>query len=106
MCINGAIFEYEADHIDGKERELKGWGFDLKRLRASEGGASPSLDRRSPRAFSTKVSNDIPGFEGTMEQLDKLSIYKKGDNLPNGLSPNGNICAYSGLRSTEDYMKR
>ena len=88
MCINGAIFEYEADHIDGKERELKGWGFDVKRLRASEGGASPSLDRRSPRAFSTKVSNE------------------RDDNLPAGLSPNGNICAYSGLRSTEDYMKR
>ena len=88
MCINGAIFEYEADHIDGKERELKGWGFDVKRLRASEGGASPSLDRRSPRAFSTNVSNE------------------RDNNLPAGLSPNGNICAYSGLRSTEDYMKR
>ena len=58
MCISGAIFEYEANHIDGKEEELKGWGFDVERLRASEGGASPSLDRRSPRAFSTNVSND------------------------------------------------
>ena len=88
MCISGAIFEYEADHVDGNEQELKGWGFDVKRLRASEGGASPSLDRRSPRAFSTNVSNERDG------------------NLPAGLSPNGNICAYSGLRSTEDYMKR
>ena len=86
------------------EKKLKGWGFELESLRESEGGAVSSLDRRSPRAFSTKVSNDIPGFEGTMEQLDKLSIYKKGDNLPDGLSPNGNICAYSGLRSTEDYI--
>ena len=88
MCINGAIFEYEASHIDEKEEQLKGWEFDVEALRASEGGASPSLDRRSPRAFSTNVSNE------------------RDNNLPAGLSPNGNICAYSGLRSTEDYIER
>lgn len=60
MCISGAIFEYEASHVDEKEKELKGWGFDVDVLRASEGGVSPLLDRRSPRAFSTNVSNDLP----------------------------------------------
>ena len=90
MCISGAIFEYEASHIDEKENELKGWGFDVDVLRASEGGVSPLLDRRSPRAFSTNVSNDLPN--------------KEGDNLPNGMSPNGNRCEYSGLRSTSSYM--
>jgi hypothetical protein len=98
MCISGAIFEYEADHVDGNEQELKGWGFDVKRLRASEGGASPSLDRRSPRAFSTKVSNERDG------------------NLPAGLSPNGNKininslseeewCSYAGMPSPMAYTK-
>ena len=91
MCISGAIFEYEASYIDEKENELKGWGFDVDVLRASEGGVSPLLDRRSPRAFSTNVSNDLPN--------------KQGDNLPNGMSPNGNVCNYSGLRSTESYMR-
>ena len=90
MCISGAIFEYEASHIDEKEDELKGWGFDVDVLRASEGGVSPLLDRRSPRAFSTNVSNDLPN--------------KEGNNLPNGMSPNGNRCEYSGLRSTSSYM--
>ena len=96
----------EWDWMDDKQENLKGWGFDMERLKTTErGGGGASLSPpKVPRAFSTKVSNDIPGFEGTMEQLDKLSIYKKGDNLPNGLSPNGNICAYSGLRSTEDYI--
>ena len=90
MCISGAIFEYEASYIDEKENELKGWGFDVDVLRASEGGVSPLLDRRSPRAFSTNVSNDLPN--------------KQGDNLPDGMSPNGNRCEYSGLRSTSSYM--
>ena len=90
MCISGAIFEYEASHVDEKENELKGWGFDVDVLRESEGGAFSSLDRRSPRAFSTNVSNDLPN--------------KEGDNLPNGMSPNGNRCEYSGLRSTSSYM--
>ena len=90
MCISGAIFEYEASYIDEKENELKGWGFDVDVLRASEGGVSPLLDRRSPRAFSTNVSNDLPN--------------KEGDNLPDGMSPNGNRCEYSGLRSTSSYM--
>ena len=38
-------------------KALKGWEFDIKALRESE-GALTSLDRRSPRAFSTNVSND------------------------------------------------
>jgi len=98
MCINGAIFEYEASHIDEKEEQLKGWEFDVEALRASEGGASPSLDRRSPRAFSTKVSNERDG------------------NLPAGLSPNGNKininslseeewCNYAGMPSPMAYTK-
>ena len=79
----------EWDWMDDKKQQhdLEGWGFDMERLRESEGGRL-SLDRRSPRAFSTNVSNE------------------RDNNLPAGLSPNGNICAYSGLRSTEDYMKR
>ena len=91
MCISGAIFEYECEHIDENENELKGWGFDVDVLRESEGGVFSSLDRRSPRAFSTNVSNDLPN--------------KQDDNLPDGMSPNGNICNYSGLRSTESYMR-
>ena len=94
MCISGAIFEYEASHVDEYENELKGWGFDVDVLRASEGGVSPLLDRRSPRAFSTNVSNDLPNPEDN----------RQGDNLPDGMSPNGNRCEYSGLRSTSSYM--
>ena len=55
---------------------LEGWGFDLQALRESEGGVSSSLDRRSPRAFSTTVSNDPP-----------------------------NYCHYSGLRTVRSYME-
>jgi len=78
------------------EKALAGWGFEMERLRASEGGASPSLDRRSPRAFSTKVSNERDG------------------NLPAGLSPNGNLynqipadewCYYAGMPSPTAYME-
>ena len=75
------------------KQRLKGWGFDVNALRESEGALS-SLDRRSPRAFSTNVSNDLPNLEDN----------KIGDNLPNGMSPNGNRCEYSGLRSTSSYM--
>ena len=71
------------------KQRLKGWGFDVDALRESEGAFS-SLDRRPPRAFSTNVSNDLPN--------------KQGDNLPDGMSPNGNRCEYSGLRSTSSYM--
>ena len=78
------------DQHDEMELKLEGWGFDVDALRESEGALS-SLDRRSPRAFSTNVSNDLPN--------------KQGDNLPDGISPNGNICNYSGLRSTESYTR-
>ena len=80
----------KVDKHDEMELKLEGWGFDVDALRESEGALS-SLDRRSPRAFSTNVSNDLPN--------------KQGDNLPEGMSPNGNICNYSGLRSTESYMR-
>ena len=73
------------------KQRLRGWGFDMDQLRESEGALFSSLDRRSPRAFSTNVSNDLPN--------------KEGDNLPDGMSPNGNVCNYSGLRSTESYMR-
>ena len=76
-------------------KALKGWEFDIKALRESEEGAFlSSLDRRSPRAFSTKVSNE-------------------GDNFPTGLSPNGNLynqipadewCYYAGMPSPTAYM--
>ena len=79
----------KVDQYEEMELRLEGWGFDVDALRESEGALS-SLDRRSPRAFSTNVSNDLPN--------------KEGDNLPDGMSPNGNICNYSGLRSTESYM--
>ena len=81
----------KVDQHDEMELRLEGWGFDVDALRASEGGVSPLLARRSPRAFSTNVSNDPTN--------------KQGDNLPDGISPNGNICNYSGLRSTESYMR-
>tara|TARA_B100000085_G_scaffold16818_1_gene14525 strand:- start:36 stop:269 length:234 start_codon:yes stop_codon:yes gene_type:complete len=77
MCISGAIFEYQCEHIDERERELKGWEFDMRQLRESEGASFSSLDRRSPRAFSTNVSNDVPK----------------------------NYCHYSGLVSTSAYME-
>jgi len=60
-------------------KALKGWEFDIKALRESE-GALTSLDRRSPRAFSTNVSNDT-----TIQTTNR--------------------CSYSGLRSTSSYME-
>jgi len=62
------------------DKKLKGWGFDMDSLRESEGALFSSLDRRSPRAFSTNVSNET-------------TIQSK------------NLCHYSGLRSTADYME-
>lgn len=48
--------------------QLRGWEFDVEQLRESEGAFS-SLDRRSPRAFSTNVSNDSskPTYKPTYE---------------------------------------
>ena len=77
------------------DKKLKGWGFDMDSLRESEGALFSSLDRRSPRAFSTNVSNE------------------RDDNLPAGLSPNGNLynqlseeewCSYAGMPSPTAYM--
>ena len=84
----------KVDQYEEMDLRLEGWGFDVDALRASEGGVSPLLDRRSPRAFSTNVSNDLPNLEDN----------RQGDNLPDGMSPNGNRCEYSGLRSTSSYM--
>ena len=76
------------------EDKLSGWGFDMDSLRESEGALFSSLDRRSPRAFSTKVSNE-------------------GDNFPTGLSPTGDLyneiaadewCYYAGMPSPSAYM--
>lgn len=58
-------------------KALKGWEFDIKALRESEGGAFSSLDRRSPRADFTNVHPSLT-----------------------------NRCEYSGLRSTSSYMER
>ena len=61
----------EWDWIDDNStigEALRGWGFDMNGLKEGEGALS-SLPPKATRAFSTKVSNDIPGFEGTMEQL-------------------------------------
>ena len=66
MINSGREWDWMDDtHI---EKALVGWGFELDRLRESEGGAASSLDRRSPRAFSTKVSNDLPNQEGIPAQ--------------------------------------
>ena len=65
----------KVDQYEEMELRLEGWGFDVDALRESEGALS-SLDRRSPRAFSTNVSNDAP-----------------------------NYCHYSGLVSTSSYME-
>ena len=66
------------------------------------------MNKKLVKKYSKELEGwgfDIPGFEGTTQALNNLSLYKRDGNLPRGMSPNGNICAYSGLRSTEDYMK-
>ena len=63
MCTSAIMYEEEMDdriHNDIEMsliEQLEGWGFDMDALRESEGAFS-SLDRRSPRAFSTNVSNE------------------------------------------------
>lgn len=89
MCTSGVMYEFEEEQIEDSRiqkdieaslvEQLEGWGFDMDSLRESEGGVF-SLDRRSPRAFSTNVSND-----------------------PSNLTTNQ--CSYSGLRSTSSYME-
>ena len=74
-------------------RSLKGWGFDMGALSASESmkegeGALSSQPPKAPRAFSTNVSND------NLPYNDEYSV-----------SPNGNICEYSGLLSVDNYME-
>ena len=98
----------EWDWMDNKQQQydLAGWGFDLKRLKMTErGGGGASLSPpKVPRAFSTKVSNDIPGFEGTMEQLNDLSIYRKDSNpsTEEGI-PAHEWCYYAGMPSPTAY---
>ena len=81
MCISGAIFEYQCEHIDERERELKGWEFDMRQLRESEGAFFSSLDRRSPRADFTNVH-------------------------PSSTKPSYKWDHYSGLPGVEAYMER
>ena len=74
-------------------KALKGWEFDMGALSASESmkegeGALSSQPPKAPRAFSTNVSN------GNLPYNDEYSV-----------SPNGNICEYSGLLSVENYME-
>ena len=81
---------YEVNSIEDK---LSGWGFEMGALSASESmkegeGALSSQPPKAPRAFSTNVSND------NLPYNDKAS-----------LSPNGNICEYSGLLSVDNYME-
>lgn len=60
-------------------RALKGWGFDVPALRESEGAFSPlSTEGR------TRISNKV---------LNRTSIHT------------ANLCHYSGLRSTSDYIE-
>ena len=82
MCTSAIMYEegmedsrIQKDIQASLEEQLEGWGFDMDSLRESEGGVF-SLDRRSPRAFSTNVSNDLP-----------------------------NYCHYSGLRTVKSYME-
>ena len=63
-------------------RALKGWEFDIKALRESEGAFS-SLDRRSPRAFS----NNHPNNPTTDNQI-----------------PAEEWCYYAGMPSPSAYM--
>ena len=101
MCTNGIMYEYESEMFLSIDDALRGWGFDMKRLDETErgrGGVSLSPPK-VPRADFTNVhptDKDMPGFEGTTQQLNDLSIYK----------PMGKTCEYSGLLSTEDYMER
>jgi len=64
MCTSAIMYEegmedsrIQKDIQASLEEQLEGWGFDMDSLRESEGGVF-SLDRRSPRAFSTNVSNE------------------------------------------------
>ena len=89
MCTSGIMYEFEDEQIEdcriqkdieaSMVEDLEGWGFDMERLRESEGGRL-SLDRRSPRAFSTNVSSDT-----TIQTTNR--------------------CSYSGLRSTSSSME-
>jgi hypothetical protein len=65
--------------------QLEGWGFDMDSLRESEGASFSSLDRRSPRAFSTNVSNDPP----TVQEV-----------------PAEEWCYYAGMPSPSAYMDK
>ena len=56
--INSTVEWHWMDDIDPLEESLKGWGFDMKSLRESEGALFSSLDRRSPRANSTNHPNN------------------------------------------------
>lgn len=47
----------KVDQYEDMDLRLEGWGFDVDALRESEGALS-SLDRRSPRAISTNLTEE------------------------------------------------
>ena len=102
MINNGREWDWIDDNSTIGEA-LRGWGFDMNGLKEGEGALS-SLPPKATRAFSTKVSNDIPGFEGTMEQLNDLSIYRKNSSpsTEEGI-PANEWCYYAGMPSPTAY---
>lgn len=63
------------------QQQLKGWGFDMTALKAEGAFLSPT---KSPRAFSTKVSNDPTQPKDTLTQEE--------------------WCEYAGLPSPKAYI--
>lgn len=73
------------DIDDSIIEDLKGWGFDIEALNKREGGGVTYPDRRSPRAFSTSVSND---------------------SYPSNQLKEDEWCAYGGLPSPNAYIEQ
>lgn len=70
-------------------RSLKGWGFHMGALSKSEGvRGRASLSTEGDARISDKVLNQ------NLPYNDEYSV-----------SPNGNICQYSGLLSVDNYME-
>ena len=68
MCIAGAIFEYDEKDV----------AFDIM----MEAGAFLPSPPKAPRAFSPNIPTkkrvkEIPGFEGTVEALNAISLYDR-----------------------------
>ena len=86
MTIQGQLQGW--DWMDNKQQQydLEGWGFDLERLKTTEGGGEGAFlsPPKVPRAFSTNVSND--------------------PTLPKDILSEDEWCAYGGLPSPKAYM--